>query len=199
MQADPVALQQILHNLVKNALRAMDEVPVDERRLSLHVDHADGLGRLTVRDSGPGITPELLPRLFEPFFTTRRDGMGLGLSLCETLAQQMHGTLRARHASPHGAEFTLALPLARSTRRVLLDPVSPLIQIVDDDEAVRQALALLIGTVGLRVATWAASRRVPGRLRSRGRGRDRARHAHAGIGGTGRARAAGARRAWTSR
>lgn len=111
--ADPVALQQILHNLVNNALLAMDEVPVAERRLVLQVRSEGGQARLTVRDSGPGIAPDLLPRLFEPFFTTRRGGLGLGLSLCETLARSMHGSLRAGHAQPRGAEFTLALPLAQ--------------------------------------------------------------------------------------
>jgi signal transduction histidine kinase len=114
VRADPVALQQILHNLVNNALMAMDDVPAGERRLSLHVDHAGGQGRLTVRDSGSGIASELLPRLFEPFFTTRSSGLGLGLSLCQTLAQAMHGTLRVSQAPPRGAEFTLALPLAHA-------------------------------------------------------------------------------------
>ncbi len=108
--ADPVALQQILHNLVSNALLALDDVPATERRLTLQIEP----GAITVRDSGPGIAPELLPRLFEPFFTTRAGGagLGLGLSLCETLAQAMHGTLAAANVAPRGAAFRLALPLA---------------------------------------------------------------------------------------
>lgn len=114
VMADPVALEQIVHNLVSNALFALDEVPAGERAMSMQLSAQDDRGVMEVRDSGPGIAPEALPHLFEPFFTTRRDGLGLGLSLCETLAQAMHGTLSAHAARPRGALFRLVLPLARS-------------------------------------------------------------------------------------
>ena len=65
-----------------------------------------------IADSGPGIAAEALPRLFEPFFTTREGGLGLGLSLCESLASGMGGALSAANASPRGAVFTLRLPTA---------------------------------------------------------------------------------------
>lgn len=113
VQADPVALEQIVHNLVGNACQALAEVPAERRQLWLTVDTAPGQGRLTVRDSGPGISPEALLRLFEPFFTTRPQGLGLGLSLCDTLAQAMGGTLNARAVPGGGAEFSLTLPQAR--------------------------------------------------------------------------------------
>jgi signal transduction histidine kinase len=109
--ADPVALEQIVHNLVSNALYALDEVPAGERGLSVMLASEAGRGLLTVLDTGPGIAPDALPRLFEPFYTTRRDGLGLGLSLCESLAQAMNGTLSASSARPRGAQFRLALPL----------------------------------------------------------------------------------------
>jgi signal transduction histidine kinase len=112
VQADPVALEQIVHNLVSNAMHSLESMPLAHRRLVLQVAVEQGQGVLTVRDSGPGISTEALPRLFEPFYTTRRGGLGLGLSLCETLAQAMQGTLSARNADPRGAEFRLALPLA---------------------------------------------------------------------------------------
>jgi signal transduction histidine kinase len=67
---------------------------------------------LSVRDSGPGIAPDSLPRVFEPFFTTRSGGLGLGLSLAQSLAEAFGGTLTAGHAAPRGAEFRLTLPLA---------------------------------------------------------------------------------------
>ncbi|MDH5539996.1 MAG: ATP-binding protein [Rhizobacter sp.] len=110
--ADPVALEQIVHNLIGNAMQALDEVPADERRLALQIGTEHGQGVLTVRDSGPGFAPEALPRLFEPFYSTRKGGLGLGLSLCESLAHAMQGSLRAASAAPRGAEFRLALPLA---------------------------------------------------------------------------------------
>ena len=88
-----------------------------ERRLELSTAIDGDRGVLTVADSGPGIPVEALPRVFEPFFTTRPGGLGLGLSLCETLAASMQGTLACTNAEPRGAVFRLALPLAPSTRR----------------------------------------------------------------------------------
>ncbi|NML48425.1 two-component sensor histidine kinase [Ramlibacter sp. G-1-2-2] len=112
VQAEPVALEQIIHNLLTNALQALDQVPPNERQLSVRLQSQAGQGELTVGDSGPGIAPELLPRIFEPFFTTRENGLGLGLSLCETLAANMGGHIGVQARSPRGAAFTLRLPLA---------------------------------------------------------------------------------------
>jgi signal transduction histidine kinase len=114
VRADPVALEQIVHNLVGNAMQALDGLPHDERLLVLRVGTEADRGVLTVRDSGPGIAPDALPHIFEPFYTTRRGGLGLGLSLCESLAQAMQGALTVRNVNPRGAEFRLALPLAAS-------------------------------------------------------------------------------------
>lgn len=113
--ADPVALEQIVHNLLGNAMQALDEVPEGERRLVLTILEEGGCAVLTVRDSGPGIAPEALHRIFEPFYTTRRGGLGLGLSLCETLAHAMDGTLTAHNAATRGAEFRLTLPVAKAS------------------------------------------------------------------------------------
>ena len=115
VKADPIALEQIVHNLLMNALQALEEVPTHERRLRLAVGREGNQGILTVADNGCGIPPEVLPRLFEPFFSTREGGLGLGLSLCETLAVGMGGALAAENASPRGARFTLRLPLATAT------------------------------------------------------------------------------------
>ena len=108
--AEPVAMDQIVHNLLMNALQALEQVPVTQRRLTLTVDRHGALGRLRVADTGPGIAPEVLPRIFEPFFSTRTGGLGLGLSLCETLATHMGGALSATRNEAHGALFTLTLP-----------------------------------------------------------------------------------------
>ena len=110
VRADPVALEQIVHNLVLNALQALESVPLERRRLWLDVTRDGAQGRLTVRDNGPAIAPELLPRVFEPFFSTRDGGLGLGLSLCQTLSTNMGGSLQATNG-PDGAVFTLELPL----------------------------------------------------------------------------------------
>lgn len=110
VRAEPVALEQILHNLLMNALQALDQVPAAERSLSVSLSREGGSGVLTVRDSGPGVPPELLPRIFEPFVSTRSDGLGLGLSLCESLAGAMGGSIAAQPLPPRGASFRLTLP-----------------------------------------------------------------------------------------
>jgi C4-dicarboxylate-specific signal transduction histidine kinase len=112
VMADPVALEQIVHNLLMNALQALEQMPAGERRLSLSVARDNTHGLLSVQDSGPGIAADVLPRVFEPFFSTRSGGLGLGLSLCETLASGMGGSLSAANAAARGAVFRLTLPLA---------------------------------------------------------------------------------------
>lgn len=112
VKADPVALEQIIHNLLTNALQALALVAPPERQLHIGWQADGDQATLRISDSGPGIPPEALPRLFEPFYTTRPDGLGLGLSLCESLAGGMHGRLSADNRVPRGAIFTLTLPLA---------------------------------------------------------------------------------------
>jgi C4-dicarboxylate-specific signal transduction histidine kinase len=112
LRADPVALEQIIHNLLTNALQALAQVPPGERALTIAMQPEGDHGVLTICDSGPGIPADVLPRIFEPFFTTRDGGLGLGLSLCESLAADMGGTLTAANAAQRGALFRLSLPLA---------------------------------------------------------------------------------------
>ena len=114
LKADPVALEQIIHNLLTNALQALAQVPPSERALTIAMQPEINQGVLTISDSGPGIPADVLPRIFEPFFTTRDGGLGLGLSLCESLAADMGGTLTATHAAQRGALFRLSLPLAEN-------------------------------------------------------------------------------------
>ena len=112
--AERVALEQIVHNLLTNALQALSLVPLGKRHLTLHIEPGEGVGVLRVVDTGPGIAPDTLPHVFEPFFTTREGGLGLGLSLCETLASGMGGQLRAQIPAARGAELILSLPLEPS-------------------------------------------------------------------------------------
>lgn len=108
---DRVALEQILHNLVQNAADAL--ATRDGARHIRLEGRADGEHYLfTVSDTGPGIAADALPRLFAPFYTTRAQGMGLGLALCDTLAGAMDGRIAVRNLSPTGASFTVTLPRA---------------------------------------------------------------------------------------
>lgn len=111
VQADPVALEQIIHNLLTNAMQAMEQVPPPQRALRLKLNCTATHGVLRVQDTGPGIPPDALNRLFEPFFSTREGGLGLGLSLCESLAQGMGAHLSAANLPTQGAELTLKMPL----------------------------------------------------------------------------------------
>jgi len=112
VRAEPVAVEQILHNLLMNALQALDQVPPAERSLSVSLSQEGASGVLTVRDSGPGVPAELLPRIFEPFVSTRTGGLGLGLPLCDSLAAAMGGSIAAQPVAPRGASFRLTLPAA---------------------------------------------------------------------------------------
>ncbi|KWO49722.1 ATPase [Burkholderia sp. MSMB1459WGS] len=110
--ADPVAVEQILHNLIQNARDALAGTPHGTIRVS--GKRAGRQYRFSVIDNGPGIPPDTLPRLFEPFFTTRGQGLGLGLPLCDTLAQRQNGALAIHNGPSGGVEATLALPLAEA-------------------------------------------------------------------------------------
>lgn len=109
---DSVALEQIVHNLLLNAVQAMSQQDTSTRRIDLDYGPAQDGRHCQIRicDNGPGIAAELLPRIFEPFFSTREHGLGLGLSLCETLAQEMGATLQAGAGdNGRGACFVLRL------------------------------------------------------------------------------------------
>ncbi|ONX77140.1 sensor histidine kinase [Burkholderia cenocepacia] len=108
--AEPIAVEQILHNLIQNARDALAGTSRGEIRVS--GAHVGKHYRFSVTDNGPGVPEDALPRLFEPFFTTRSRGLGLGLPLCDTLAQRQDGTLTVRNLPSGGVEAALLLPLA---------------------------------------------------------------------------------------
>ena len=116
--AEPVSLQQIIHNLLMNALQALEQVPPGERRLIIAMTSVeDGQATMSIRDHGSGVAPEARRRLFEPFYSTRQGGLGLGLTLCESLAQAMGARLTLAPQAPsaeRGAEFVLTLSCASS-------------------------------------------------------------------------------------
>jgi PAS domain S-box-containing protein len=113
VRADRVHLQQVLLNLVLNAMEAMADKP-GERRLTLRTGvNENGSAEVAVGDTGPGIPPERLPRLFEPFFSTKKEGMGLGLSIARSLVQAHGGKLWAENNPCGGATFRFTLSTDR--------------------------------------------------------------------------------------
>jgi len=114
--ADGVQLRQVIANLVTNAIEAMDAVDDRARSLRLKSAVSDPEGILiTVEDSGPGIDPENLDRIFHPFFTTKSQGMGMGLSICRSIVEAHHGRLSARSIADRGSVFQIALPAGNAT------------------------------------------------------------------------------------
>jgi len=109
--ADANQLQQVLVNLVNNAKQAMAGVQ-GERRLLLSVQRAEPARvRIQVEDTGPGISPDVMSKVFDPFVTTRSDGTGLGLSISYGIIREHGGTLTVDSALGQGATFTIELPI----------------------------------------------------------------------------------------
>jgi signal transduction histidine kinase len=112
IHGDRVQLQQVMLNLVVNAIQAMSGVGDNKRDLQISTEIAEPDGVLVgVRDTGPGLSPESLPRLFEPFYTTKPDGMGIGLSICRSIVEAHGGRLLATRCAPQGALFEFTLPI----------------------------------------------------------------------------------------
>ena len=109
---DRVQIEQVLLNLVRNALDALEEVPSERRRLALRVRREGDWALALVEDSGPGIPPEAMARLFDAFFTTKLTGMGMGLPISQTILDNHGGELRVTSEVGVGTCFQVRLPLA---------------------------------------------------------------------------------------
>jgi len=109
---DGVQVQQVVLNLVRNAVEAMDGAERRELAIATRAAVADRVVEVTVADTGPGIAPEIAERLFQPFVTSKKTGMGLGLSICREIVEAHHGRLSAGPAADGGTVFRLSLPLA---------------------------------------------------------------------------------------
>jgi C4-dicarboxylate-specific signal transduction histidine kinase len=117
IQGDRVQLQQVILNLIVNAIQSMSGVEDGNRELhinTLSIERTVGIEPegvcVAVRDTGHGLRPESLPRLFEPFYTTKSDGMGMGLSICRSIIEGHGGRLWATRCEPRGALFQFTIP-----------------------------------------------------------------------------------------
>ncbi|MCC8937096.1 PAS domain-containing protein [Bradyrhizobium sp. Arg68] len=118
---DRIQLQQVLLNLILNAAEAIGSAEEGARELSISTqqDRADVL--VTVRDSGPGIDPEHLDRVFDAFYTTKSSGTGMGLAICRSIIDAHGGKLWAEANEPRGAVFHFTLPTAQEESRIPFD------------------------------------------------------------------------------
>jgi signal transduction histidine kinase len=110
VRGNRVQLQQVLLNLVLNGMDAMTDVPAERRRLVVRARQADaGTVEVAIADAGPGVAAAKLERLFEPFSTTKPDGMGLGLPISASIIGAHKGRIWAE-SSPTGATFYFTVP-----------------------------------------------------------------------------------------
>jgi two-component system, LuxR family, sensor kinase FixL len=111
VEADVVQLQQVFLNLILNAFEASREVPKAQRQIMIRTERdGDGTVLAGVRDFGPGLPAEAPDRVFDQFYSTKKEGMGIGLSIAQSIASAHGGTLHARNPKGGGAQFFLRLP-----------------------------------------------------------------------------------------
>jgi signal transduction histidine kinase len=111
IQCDRVQLQQVMLNLILNAIQSMSGVEDGNRELHISTVSIEPEGtRVSVRDTGHGLRPKSLPHLFEPFYTTKPEGMGMGLSICRSIIEAHGGRLWATGCEPRGALFQFTIP-----------------------------------------------------------------------------------------
>jgi signal transduction histidine kinase len=117
MVGDRIQIQQVLINLILNAMDAVADVPENRRTVVVSVENGAGGIDIAVRDRGHGIAPEHLPKLFDSFFSTKRKGMGLGLSIARTLVESHGGRIWAENGPGKGAVVYVKLPAAGATSK----------------------------------------------------------------------------------
>jgi len=113
---DRIQLQQVMLNLIMNAIEALSEVSEGSRELLISTNMVEpGSVLVAVSDSGPGLPPASDVRLFEAFYTTKASGLGIGLSICRSIVETHGGRLWATPNEPRGAVFCMTLPIGESS------------------------------------------------------------------------------------
>jgi C4-dicarboxylate-specific signal transduction histidine kinase len=114
VRGDSIQLQQLILNLINNAAEAMTSVTDRSRGLKIKTgNEGDQTVVIRIIDSGDGIDPGRIDQLFTPFYTTRQNGMGMGLAICRTIVENHGGRISATSPSPYGTEFCVNLPIVR--------------------------------------------------------------------------------------
>ena len=114
VQGDRVQLQQVVLNLLLNAFDAMKDCPVNERRVVLQAEQEGArMTKVAVRDRGPGLRGDKLDKIFQPFYTTKRDGLGMGLSISRSIIEDHGGSLWAENNPDRGATFCFTVPVGQ--------------------------------------------------------------------------------------
>jgi signal transduction histidine kinase len=109
---DHIQLQQVIINLVVNAMDAIKDTPLEKRTISIRTSGIDNFAELSVSDLGPGIPEDKLKEVFEPFFTSKAEGMGMGLSIARSIIEAHNGLIWAENRDHGGASFRIKIPLS---------------------------------------------------------------------------------------
>jgi signal transduction histidine kinase len=116
IEVDPIQIQQVLVNLVSNAIDAMRQTPPDRRKVEISTaGNGENEVRLSVRDHGTGIRYEVHERLFDQFFTTKEQGLGMGLAIVRSIVESHGGKIQAENVADGGALFYFTLPVTKKT------------------------------------------------------------------------------------
>jgi PAS domain S-box-containing protein len=162
-------IQQVLVNLLSNAMHAVQDRAASDRNLEVKLVRLDGgQAEIRVRDNGMGIPSDRLPRIFEPFFSTKTDGLGLGLAITRSIVEAHGGEITVQTQAAGGTAFRILLPVgpAGGERAESESPASEVARrrsttdadvtvcVVDDDPAIREGLVRLLGAAGMRVVAY---------------------------------------------
>jgi len=108
---DRIQIQQVILNLVVNGIDAMKDTPIEDRIINIRTSRVEKFADLSVSDRGHGIPEDKLKEIFEPFYTSKAEGMGMGLSIARTIVEAHNGQLSAKNRDHGGASFRIRLPL----------------------------------------------------------------------------------------
>ena len=118
ISGDPVLLQQVLVNLLINAMDAMAETPPDRRHITIYSEVRRAVAEVSVHDNGSGVPLDLIDRLFTPFVTTKSHGLGIGLAIARNIVDAHGGNISARNNPEGGATFAVTLPLSEAHGKI---------------------------------------------------------------------------------
>ena len=111
---DKIQINQVLLNILQNAIEAISETSKKQPKITIKTSISNNMLDISIADSGAGFSSDIQDQLFEPFFTTKPEGMGIGLTICRSIAEAHGGQLFAISKIRKGAEFTLTLPICEN-------------------------------------------------------------------------------------